>query len=100
MLLENHLWVPIDKTKTDIKIKSSKTSSPIIKRTQYSLMLAWVCTVHKVQGLCLTQIVVSFQLLKQKQFNYDQVYVALSRVTTLKGLYILGSFTEDASPLT
>ena len=55
---------------------------------------------HKVQGLNLTQIVVSFQLLKQKQFNYDQVYVALSRVTTLKALYILGPFTEDASPLT
>ena len=55
---------------------------------------------HKVQGLNLTQIVVSFQLLKQKQFNYDQVYVALSRVTTLKALYILEPFTEDASPLT
>ena len=32
---KHHLWVPIEKTKTDIKIKSSKTSSPIIKRTQY-----------------------------------------------------------------
>ena len=33
------LWVPIDKTEVDIKIKSSKTSSPVIKRTQYPLML-------------------------------------------------------------
>ena len=57
---------------------------------------------HKVQGLSLTQIVISFQLLKQRQFNYGQMYVALSRVTTLESLYILGLFTEDsirANPL-
>ena len=38
---KQHLWVPIGKTEVDIKIKSSKTSSPVIKRTQYPLMLAW-----------------------------------------------------------
>ena len=57
---------------------------------------------HKVEGLSLTQIVVSFQLLKQRQFTYGQMYVALSRVTTLESLYILGLFTEDsiiANPL-
>ena len=62
---KQHLWVPIGKTEVDIKIKSSKTSSPVIKRTQYPLMLAWACTVHKVQGLSLTQIAVSFELLQQ-----------------------------------
>ena len=31
-----------------------------------------------------------------RQFNYSQIYVALIRVTTLEGLYILGPFTEDA----
>ena len=100
--VKQHLWVPIEKTEFDIKVKSSKTSSPVIKRTQYPLMLAWTCTVLKVQGLSLTQIVVSFQLLKQRQFNYGQMYVALSRVTTLESLYILGLFTEDsirANPL-
>ena len=57
---------------------------------------------HKVEGLSLTQIVVSFQLLRQRQFTYGQMYVALSRVTTLESLYILGLFTEDsiiANPL-
>ena len=99
---EQHLWVSIEKTEADIKIKSSKTSSPVIKRTQYSLMLAWIYTVHKVQGLSLAKIVVIFQLLKQRQFNYGQIYVALSRVTALDNLYILGPFTEDsirANPL-
>ena len=93
---KQHLWVPIEKTEVDIKIKSSKTSSPVTKKTQYPLLLAWACTVHKVQGLSLTQVVVSFQLLKQRPFNYGQIYVALGRVTTLEGLYILGPFTEDA----
>ena len=51
---------------------------------------------HKVEGLSLTQIVVSFQLLKQRQFTYGQMYVALSRVTTLESLYILALFTEDS----
>ena len=41
-----------EKTDVDIKIKSSKTS-PVIKRVQHPLMLAWACIVHKVEGLSL-----------------------------------------------
>ena len=41
-------WVPIEKTEVDIKIKLSKNSSTVIKRTQDSLMFAWGRTVHKV----------------------------------------------------
>ena len=37
---KQHLWVPIEKTEVDIKIKSSKTSSPVTERTQYPLILA------------------------------------------------------------
>ena len=40
--------VPIGKTEVDIKIKLSKNSSPVIRRTQYPLMLSWGCTIHKV----------------------------------------------------
>ena len=43
---KQHLWVSIEKTQFYIKIKSSKTSSPVIKRTQYPVMLACACTVH------------------------------------------------------
>ena len=53
-------------------------------------MLIWVCTVLKVQGLSLPKIVVSFDLHRQRNFNYGKIYVALSRVTSLDDLYIVG----------
>ena len=34
----------------------------------------------------------SFQLLKQQNFHYGQIFVALIRVTSLEGFYLLGSF--------
>ena len=72
---------------------SNRNSSAVIKRTQFSLMLTWAYTVHKVQGIGLPQIVVSFQLQKQRNFQYEQIYLALSRIMSFEGLYILDSFT-------
>ena len=72
-----HLWFPIDKTTVDIRIKSNKSSSPVIKRTQFPLMLAWACTVHKVQGLSFNKVVVGFQLLKQQNFHYGTTKLSL-----------------------
>ena len=64
-----HLWVPIEKTTVDIRIKSNKISSPVTKRIQFPLMLPWACTFPKVQCLSLSKIVVSFRLLKQLWIN-------------------------------
>ena len=55
--------VPIQQICLDIITNEKKLTSPIIKRTQFPLMLSWACTVHKVQGLSLNQLVVSFDLL-------------------------------------
>ena len=78
--------VPIEPVLTKIKIRPGKPSSPEIQRTQFPFTLGFACTVHKVQGLTLKKIVVSFDLLQQTSFNYGQIYVALSRSTSLQGL--------------
>lgn len=39
-------------------------------------------TVRKVQGLTLSDVVVSFDPNQQNHFNYGQIYVALSRATS------------------
>lgn len=46
--------------------------------------MAWACTVHKVKRLTLNEVVVSFDLYGQKYFNFGQIYVALSRATSLQ----------------
>ena len=51
---------------------------------------------HKVQGKTFSNIVVSFDLVKQKQFKAGQIDVALSRVTSLDGLTLIGTFNKKA----
>ena len=67
--------VSITKIETGINIHPNRASSPVIKRTQFPLILAWECTVHKVQGKQFKEAVISFELQKQRRFNYGQVYV-------------------------
>ena len=55
-------------------------------------MLDWGCSKHKVQGITLEEVVISFDLLRQRNFNYGQMYVALSSVALLNGLYLIGKF--------
>ena len=51
---------------------------------------------HKVQSQSIEKVVVSFDLVKQRSFNYGQMYVALSRVTSLNGLYLTGQYDRKA----
>ena len=82
--------VPIEPVLSKIKIRPGKPSSPEVQRIQFPITLAWTCTIHKVQGLTLKNVIISFNLNKQRSFNYGQVYVALSRSTSLQGLPIFG----------
>ena len=86
---ESHA-IPLEPVLAKIKIRPCKASSPEFQRIQFPIALSWACTVHKVQGLALENIVVSLELRKQRSFNYGQVYVALSHATSLQGLHILG----------
>jgi ATP-dependent DNA helicase PIF1 len=53
--------------------------------TQYPLMLAWAITIHKSQGKTFDKVVVD---IGRGTFAHGQMYVALSRCTTLEGIIL------------
>lgn len=52
--------------------------------TQYAIRLAWAITIHKSQGLTFTRAIID----AGKSFAPGQVYVALSRCTSLRGIVL------------
>ncbi|KAK3915793.1 ATP-dependent DNA helicase pfh1 [Frankliniella fusca] len=82
-------WTPLDPIALTIKIR--KTSSLKVNRKQFPLTLAHALTVHKSQGQSLKQVVVH---LGKRRMSREQLYVACSRATSLRGLFIIGTFKE------
>jgi len=94
------VWVTFDSEKVGKKTRSSYPSSLFpnatkiepyddevgvnLIRQQIPLILAYACTIHKLQGSTFKELVVSFKGI----FAPGQAYVALSRVTSSNGLYI------------
>ena len=81
-------WIPLETFDADIKLKVN--SYVVIKGTLFPIILAWACTLHKVQGLSLPKIVVGFDLHRPRNFNHVKIYVALSKVTSLEDYISLG----------
>ena len=71
------------------EIKQGDTT--IASREQVPLMLAYAITIHKSQGMSLAKVEVNMT----RMFEKAQLYVAMSRCTSLDGLYLLGNIPSS-----
>ena len=70
-----------------IKLSTTEGELPfILTRKQFPIRLSFAMTVNKAQGQSLDVVGID---LREPAFTHGQLYVALSRVTTLEGLMVL-----------
>lgn len=67
-----------------LKLESVNRGGHYAERFQVPLMLAWAVTVHRVQGLSLDRAVLDLA----RCFAPGMVYVALSRVRSMSGVFV------------
>jgi hypothetical protein len=82
MLLEKDIW-------KNIRYKYTQGNDQIEEETlgtftQFPVRLAWAITIHKSQGLTFSKAIID----AGESFAPGQVYVALSRLTSLEGLVL------------
>lgn len=88
LVLEKETW-------ENVRYKFNKETNAVEEEVigsykQYPVRLAWAITIHKSQGLTFQQAVID----AGASFAAGQVYVALSRCTSLDGIVLLSKITE------
>ncbi|GFX51794.1 ATP-dependent DNA helicase [Trichonephila clavipes] len=78
----SRMAVPIVLRSSNIPLNNNKTI--FVKRTHVSLLCACAITIHKSQGNTYSEIVYEYD----RRHSQSLLYVALSRVTSIEGLYI------------
>lgn len=72
----------------DLEAEYKPDENLVLVRKQFPLTLAYAITIHKSQGLTFEEAAID---LHGNHINCGQGYVALSRVKTRQGLYIIGN---------
>ena len=90
---QQHNWVPIRKHQALFGLRKNKPQ-PSVQKRQFPLTLSWEYTVHKVKDLSLPETVVRFDIKRRKSFNQEQLYVALSRISSMNKMYLTGSYNK------
>jgi ATP-dependent exoDNAse (exonuclease V) alpha subunit len=96
--IDSNVWVDVDGEVHEVEPavweRFKYTYNPLTKKltkdvaaefTQFPLRLAWAVTIHKSQGKTYDSAIID---LGARAFSPGQTYVALSRLTSLDGLYL------------
>lgn len=85
---EDYILVQFDNKEEEVITKhifeAYRDGEVVVSREQYPLRLAYGITIHKSQGMTLDKLIVDCNRI----FECGQVYVALSRIKSLDGLYL------------
>jgi ATP-dependent DNA helicase PIF1 len=80
VIFDNGIQMAVNTESFDVE-----SGNKILMRKQLPLILAWAITIHKAQGQTLTSAITDLS----EAFDGAQIYVTLSRVYDLTGLFII-----------